>query len=133
MAKKPVKILQRSGGEQLTNEMVENLIGGCDLLAGLNSPFRDEADRRRTFLRHEKELIGKWILKHPGTRPPVWWDYCAKEPRRVVGQASRPLAFPMIGKYRRYDIVESDFQYLKRLNLFVEGEDLAVLASDFIC
>jgi hypothetical protein len=34
------------------------------------------------FRRHEVEIVRQWLASNPtGTRPPLWWDWCAPEPR----------------------------------------------------
>jgi hypothetical protein len=39
---------------------------------GLISAFRDEAERRRAWERHRRELLA---LEPPGNHPWAWWHY----------------------------------------------------------
>lgn len=36
-------------------------------------------------------VLARWVDEAPGTRPALWWQYDAPEPRRRVGGIGRPL------------------------------------------
>lgn len=78
------------------------------------NPFSAMSARRALpvlWAAHREEILGLWILRHPGTRPSCWWAYDAPrlgkarqralagfwgslerycEPRRVVGGDGEP-------------------------------------------
>ena len=93
------------------------LIGWCFnsvKYRGLDFPFEDEEHRRQLWEHNRDFLIDKdvgnqWLYtRRPGTRPAGWWDYEAPEPRRDL---------------------ESEEDYLRRLDLLFPGEDEAIRGS----
>ncbi len=48
------------------------------------------------------EILARWVVWHPGSRPKMWWRFDAPEPRRHVDDTS---------------LVESQAAYLQRHNL----------------
>jgi hypothetical protein len=42
-----------------------------------------ETSARALWERHRDELMGRWLVEHPGCRPRCWWDYDA--PRQPFG------------------------------------------------
>jgi hypothetical protein len=117
--------------ESLSEEMIADLIGGTSILSGVASPFRNNSERRKCFLRHEAELLRLWVEKRPGTRPSIFWD-CVTEPRKKIGEGSRPLPFPRQGQYKIFPILELEIDYLRRLNLFYPDEERRAFADDGI-
>ena len=39
---------------------------------------------RNSWLQYEGELLARWAVQHPGTRPWAWWRFSAPEGRRQV-------------------------------------------------
>ncbi len=82
-----------------------------------------------------EELLPKWIRENPCTRPYMWWEVDAPEPRRRVGGTGRRkrhtilnfgIPAPNTG-FRDVDpawppIYESEAAYLPRHNLFTTSE-----------
>jgi hypothetical protein len=87
---------------------------------------------------HGDRALNAWIAEHPGTRPEKWWRHCAPEPRRRLGGSgvlwSQKNGGFSTDRYDRgapalYDVdendlprFESEFEYLERLGLLMEGE-----------
>lgn len=141
-----VKMVRKSikNNNKLTADQV------YDLLTGLSfEGFPSEEARRRAWERNRAFLIdkdirdNKIIKREPGTRPLAFWKYEAPEPRRIIenGQYWKPAPgyeeswrgyFGMyacmlpavknlkIGQYSKH--YESEYEYLKRLNLLLPGE-----------
>jgi hypothetical protein len=42
-------------------------------------------DLAGTFRRHEPAIVAEWTKDNPGTRPSLWWEWCAPEPRKQLG------------------------------------------------
>jgi hypothetical protein len=88
------------------------------------------------------EILGDWILAHPGSRPWAWWQWDAQEPRAAVRGAELlvsktptdyewvwrgHLGVPAFVQCRprgctELPQVESQASYLARLKLFARGE-----------
>jgi len=98
------------------------------------------------WTRHRDVLLAEWVADHPGTRPAPWWRVEAPELREVrpgqhivVGRTSYfeggiPIVFPegegelvYAGELR----VEGEAAYLKRLGLFLPGEEARVRRGAF--
>lgn len=130
---------------------IEHLINGYCLISEEGYPFESEQDRKQCWLKHRDRvmgLIGKAIedvewptLRFPwGARPHAWWDYEAPEPRRIIKpgaegiEAGDELSFGVPKGYdiddpedvKELPIYESQSAYLKRLNLFLPGEEEAL-------
>lgn len=78
-------------------------------------PFEDDEHRRQLWEHNRDYLVDKDInytgvcKRKPGTRPAAWWDYEAPEPRRDL---------------------ESEEDYLRRLDLLLPGEDEAIRGNE---
>lgn len=42
---------------------------------------------------HKSDILEKWILKHPGTRPERWWEFDTTEARLRLGGIGTPNEF----------------------------------------
>ena len=104
----------KSQVQSLTEAQIENLIFGADLLSGLPVCFASEAARHAAFLAHANELVKLFAQRRPGMRPSLWWELCAPEERRTIGQAGSILPNRSL---KPYDLKESEAQFLNRLNL----------------
>jgi hypothetical protein len=49
--------------------------------------FTCSQEREAAWREHGVEILGDWVLAHPGSRPWGWWCWTATEPRRVVAGA----------------------------------------------
>jgi len=107
-------------------------------------PFHSEEERKSLWFEHREEIMA-WVFADrkktifnltPGTRPLAWWDYESTEPRKMVKKAEvekyvpnkklymgipagfsfERKSFDDFGKLPEY---ETQFNYLKRLNLLV--------------
>jgi hypothetical protein len=58
-------------------------------------------DRGELWLAYRGIVLSWWALRYPGTRPSLWWQYEAPEPRRKR---------------------ESELDYLRRHRLLLPGE-----------
>ncbi len=98
-------------------------------------------DRHRHAWRAiEADALREWVKFDPGTRPESWWLYSAPELRRVSGSFTQlpgaqrcqstgvPYGEPDWGDP---PMVESQPEYLDRLNLWLPGERARVPAADF--
>lgn len=100
-------------------------VGALELL--LNLPLPPEANpflphMPRSTWRHwwaeaGDEVLQLWTRRRPGTRPPMWWQHVAPEPRRVLANGTRRT--------------ESEAAYLTRLNLLLPAEERRLRAADF--
>lgn len=73
------------------------------IVAVINAGFvfpSGDAGRRQAWKDHRAVLLVEWVRENPGTRPRVWWEVDAPEPRGD----------------------ESERDYLARLGLLLEGE-----------
>lgn len=144
MARKPrrMKIRKETG---LTNEQLETLVYGSCLLTRSKPPFRGKEDKKVAWLRSRDWLmaqIGQGVICEgfrdieipAGKRPWAWWAFESTRLRKIVaGSSSNCL--PEHGYYfgvsRCYmdsegiPIYETQFQYLKRNGLLLEGEEEA--------
>lgn len=94
-------------------------------------------DLPRLFRAHERAIVRQW--DNPGTRPPLWWQWCAPEPRRKLSgsglrrQAHWPACVPIYRNGIPADYIETDPAdpptyeaqgvYLARLGLLLDGEE----------
>ena len=104
----------KSQVQSLSEEQIENLIFGADLLSGLPACFASEAERHQAFLVNVDELVTLYAKRRPAQRPRLWWELCAPEARLTIGQAWRILPNRTL---KPHDLKESEAQYLDRLNL----------------
>ena len=88
MPRKPSKFIERGGGETLSEEQVQDLLFGRELLSGLTEAFPHEAARRKAFKKYESELLKRFVERYPGSRPPLWWELSAPGERQKIGEAS---------------------------------------------
>ena len=59
------------------------------------------------------------------------WEVSAPEERQKIGESSTPFPIgPHKGKWKIVDVYEIEFSFLKRLGLFLEGEETKALAND---
>jgi hypothetical protein len=65
---------------------------------------------------HADAVVAHFALRHPGTRPRLWWRYDAPEPRQRLGDSS----------------IESEAAYLRRNKLFQRGERQRLRPRDSI-
>lgn len=80
------------------------------------------------------EATAEHVAAKPGSRPMLWWRHSAPEPRRQVSgppphrdwQGGVLVPDPDPGAVRTY---ESTAAYLRRLNLFLPGEERRLKAS----
>jgi hypothetical protein len=119
----------------------QRLVSGLDpetRAAILNGdPVQHPARWLALWREHRDELLADWIAERPGSRPPVWWQVEAPEPRRqlsgrgvVVSERYRNLDAPLahgVPLFFEIDLddppsFESEASYLGRLNLLVTGE-----------
>lgn len=48
------------------------------------------ADEQALWRKYRRLVLAEWSVRHPGTRPRLWWRYDAPEPRRQIGGSGRP-------------------------------------------
>ena len=92
-------------------------------------------DLARLFRAHERAIVRQW--DNPGTRPPLWWQWCAPERRRQLsgkgvrrsdGTAVKPTYRNGIpADFAAIDdndppTFEAQAAYLARLGLLLDGE-----------
>lgn len=98
--------------------------------------FSSEEERRAAWFAHRDILMARRgdheFGRYPhGTRPTAWWQYEAPEPRRqIAGPSIKPIGnelargIPSLWESKPDGVVfESEYRYLKRLNLLFPGED----------
>jgi hypothetical protein len=133
MPRKPSKFIERGGGETLSEEQVQDLIFGRELLSGLTEAFPNEEARKKAFRKYESELLRRFVERYPGRRPPLWWEVSAPEPLQKIGESSTPFPLgPKKGFWKVSDVYEIEFSYLKRLGLLLENEEKKALASESV-
>ena len=105
------------------------------LLTGHDWPFLDgfapaltDEELRAAWKALGKELLKEFIEKNPGRRPWAWWQFEAKEPRRVVGVdvIDLPACGSQPARRCQYDIIETEAAYLRRLGLLSPAEEQAL-------
>ena len=117
----------------MSTEQVQDLLFGRSLLSGLTEAFPNEEARKKAFKKYEGELLERFVKRYPGRRPPLWWEVSAPEPLQKIGESSTPFPLgPNKGKWKLNDVIETEFQFLKRLGLLLEGEETKALANDGI-
>jgi hypothetical protein len=87
------------------------------------------------------EALDVWTRRHPGSRPPNWWQWTAPELRRIFGRftvvkghgrcQSTGVPFGSPDEWTDLPMVESTPAYLDRLALWLDGERDRVPACDF--
>jgi hypothetical protein len=89
---------------------------------------------RTLWQRHGVELLDGWISERPGSRPEIWWQIDAPEPRRLIlgrgvllSERYRNLVAPSDrGVPMMYDegdaVFETEGAYLERLDLLTQRE-----------
>jgi hypothetical protein len=111
---------------------------------------------RQVMLNNSMEMIWRehcvavlthWVLRHPGTRPRLWWRWDAPSPRKRLGGEGEPLVYEKTHRDDPYNFgiprtwhfiddnlpcYESEPAYLQRLHLFLPGEKKRVKRSDFL-
>ena len=110
---------KQTSHKALTQDEIDFLIFGTDLLSGLESPFRNGAEKIKTYLQHESELMEIYSEQNPGRRPRIFFEQ--HEPRQVIGTAAR-VTGGMPPRVRVYQILETDAQYLLRTGLGLPHE-----------
>ena len=129
--------------EPLTLEQRERLLTGFQL--SLPEPFEDEDDARRVWALHREELLADWTSNRPGTRPWAWWAFEATEPRKILAIKRQPsgdsryqpplrarkLSFGVPWPWYDWLQVESQAEYLRRLQLLTDAELEALDEADF--
>ena len=104
-------------------------------------PFPDEKAMLEAWETHGEAFTAKHAKERPGTRPAVWWDQDAPEPRRELNRAGHPDTAHYLeadgedGRRRRGRVfvedagltdfvpwLEEEADYLTRLDLLLPGE-----------
>lgn len=114
--------------------------------------FVTERELEALWRDHGAEVLAGWITEHPGARPWAWWQWEAREPRRVLAGAellvhkNDPSDFEWVWRdhlgvpaflqcrprgYASLPQVESQASYLGRLKLFVGDERRRLTPEDF--
>jgi len=119
-ADRETHLRKTTSNKALSKAEIVWLIGGDNLLSGIQNPFVTEAAANKAFLSHVEELVALYTERDPGRRPELWWALSAPEERRVVGKAAMISGLPQ--KVRVFEIRESDSQYLQRLGLGLPHE-----------
>jgi hypothetical protein len=57
-----------------------------------DSPAVDCKTTRELWSELGADVLARWAVEHPGTRPRLWWRYDAPEPRQRMGGTGTPLA-----------------------------------------
>jgi len=107
-------------------------------------PFDDGKDSeliRDTWFTFREFLFDEQVKERPGTRPWAWWEFEAKEPRKqikgdpeirqsmdfgILDKNKLWFGVPCIGVPPDYQF-ETQFDYLKRLNLLLKGEESSLI------
>ena len=104
----------------LTQHQKDYLLDGC-VFCGDSYPFESKTQERQIWKRFRKELIQQWIEQEGGgSRPYGFWAHGHEKKLRVLGQARYPL--PNNDGWDVYDVLEDDFDWLKRHNLLLPDE-----------
>jgi hypothetical protein len=119
--------------------------------------LRVESRARPFWKQHEDFVVSHWALRHPGTRPKLWWQFSAPEPRLRLGGTGDSLdtcsayvprfKYGIPADWRTADQhylhsgvpidpsdpprFESVASYLQRLGLFLPGEQRRVARHCF--
>jgi hypothetical protein len=113
-------------------------------------------DLREVWAGHEQAVVAHHVKRRPGTRPRLWWQYSAPEPRRRLGgigsalhecsayiapfEYGIPSAWRLHGDYFTSGTpisvsdpprFESEAKYLLRLGLLLPGERARLKPRDF--
>ena len=88
--------------------------------------FADKEEHRRCYEDLADELLPLWIEEHPFTRPWMWWQHTAPEPRRIIGYVEKmPKHLQYIDPHRKdwkEPVEEEQLDYLVRLDLLTDFE-----------
>lgn len=121
------------------------------MIAGQVLRTATQPDRDREcpeWIEWGEEIVRDWIARYPGRRPYAWWLFTASAPRRVLAGAERIRwllpARPGVWKlhhgvpFQLHEIegdepilVESQPDYLRRLDLLTEAERRVLADEDF--
>ncbi|RAK68875.1 hypothetical protein [Phenylobacterium kunshanense] len=64
----------------------------CDFGLGFGGEARGGGYTRNLWQTLGQNVLGRWVVERPGTRPRCWWRYDAPEPRLRVGGVGDPMA-----------------------------------------
>jgi hypothetical protein len=97
---------------------------------------------------HRVAVLTHWVLRHPGSRPRLWWRWDATSPRLRLGGKGEPLVYGQSPSDDAYALgiariwhftdeadlprYESEPAYLQRLDLFLPGEKRRIKRSDYL-
>lgn len=130
------KIPPKKYHDQVTWDQEQHLLHGwtfdaCEPSFGRPGyPFKDDVHRREIWFKNKDYLMDK---TPPGTRCEAWWSYEAPEQRHLLSGTyeafdnvlyhGKPAHFAKMS--HPFPVWESEFEYLKRLNLLTEKEQKA--------
>lgn len=99
------------------------------------------SEQLKLWNQYRDEILERWISEMPGTRPNFWWRFDAPVARKKVnGEDILPVlgvasyrGIPQLSSLENdtTSLCESEPKYLKRNNLFVEGEEKGLSLEDF--
>jgi hypothetical protein len=127
MAIRPKKEIQRRSSEGITEDAYQYyssgpFFGGEDFEKG-----KTEEELKAFWNKHRQAIMDRCLEENRakgrvGNRPPAFWDYDMPEPQRETPPREFEAQQVWNHATSEYGWFESDFDYLKRLNLLQDWE-----------